>query len=502
MMNIPVIPVATIKNANRGIEMVDNKDVKDLLFYERKNIWKEISEDQVTAINQFSENYKSFLNECKTERECVKYIHNLCLSKENSFISLKSAYKNKQQLHPGDKLYYIENNKAVVLITIGKEGLSQGIKLIGSHIDSPRLDLKPLPLFEDSELGFLKTHYYGGVRKYQWVTIPLALHGIIYKSDGAEVEICIGENDSDPVFVIPDLLPHLAAEQNKLTLKDAIPGENLNLLTGSVPNADTEVSEKVKATILQLLNNKYGITEKDFINAELEAVPALKARDVGIDKSFLGAYGHDDRVCAYTSLMAFFESSNTINDKTCFCYFSDKEEIGSTGNTGAQCDTMTYVTEMIAELLDVSETKEKSHLNIKGVFRDSVMLSADVTAAFDPNHKSVFESNNAAFINRGIAICKYTGSGGKGGASDANAEFLNSITKLFDQSEDIVWQIAELGKIDVGGGGTIAKFAAALGINVLDAGVPLLSMHAPYELASKADIYMTYKAFKAFYENL
>ena len=494
---------AKIKNVNRGIEMVENKDIKDLLFYERKNIWKEIdNEDLVTTIHHFSDDYKNFLNECKTERECVKYIHELCLSEKSSFISLKSAYKNKQQLHPGDKLYFIENNKSVMLVTIGKEGLSQGLKIIGSHIDSPRLDLKPLPLFEDTELGFLKTHYYGGIRKYQWVTIPLALHGIIFKSDGTEVEINIGENEEDPVFVITDLLPHLAAEQNKLTLKEAIPGENLNLLTGSVPNQDTEVPDKVKASILQLLNNKYGITEKDFINAELEVVPALKARDVGVDKSFVGGYGQDDRVCAYTSLKAFLELSNTIRDKTCYCYFSDKEEIGSTGNTGAQCDTITFVTEMIAELLDISETKEKSSLNIKSVLRDSVMLSADVTAAFDPNHKSVFEANNSAYINRGIAICKYTGSGGKGGASDANAEFLNSVTKLFDQSEDIIWQVAELGKIDVGGGGTIAKYAANLGINVLDAGVPLLSMHSPYEIASKADIYMTYKAFKAFYENM
>ena len=473
-----------------------------ICFFMKEKMYGKKFQKTGKAINQFSDGYKEFLNQCKTERECVKYIHNLCLSKENSFISLKSAYKNKQQLHPGDKLYYIENNKAMILITRGKEGLSQGIKLIGSHIDAPRLDLKPLPIFEDTELGFLKTHYYGGIRKYQWVTIPLAIHGIIYKNDGSEVEITIGENDTDPVFVIPDLLPHLAAEQNKLPLKEAIPGESLNLLMGSVPNIDTEVSDKVKATILQLLNNKYGITEKDFINAEIEVVPALKARDVGIDKSFVGAYGHDDRVCAYTSLMAFYESSNTINDKTCYCYFSDKEEIGSNGNTGAQCDTITYVTELISELLDISEIKEKQHHNIKNILRESVMLSADVTAAFDPNHKAVFEANNSAYVNRGIAICKYTGSGGKGGASDANAEFVNSITKLFDQSDDIVWQIAELGKIDVGGGGTIAKFAAQIGINVLDAGVPLLSMHAPYELASKADIYMTYKAFKAFYENL
>jgi aspartyl aminopeptidase len=258
-----------------------------------------------------------------------------------------------------------------MLITIGKEGISQGIKIIGSHIDDTRMDLKPLPIFEDTELGFLKTHYYGGVRKYQWVTIPLALHGIIYKSDGTEIEVTIGENDTDPVFVIPDLLPHLAAEQNKLPLKEAIPGESLNLLMGSVPNVDTEVSDKVKATILQLLNNKYGITEKDFINAELEVVPAIKARDVGIDKSFVGAYGHDDRVCAYTSLMAFFEASNSINDKTCYCYFSDKEEIGSNGNTGAQCDTITYVTELISELLDVTETKEKQYHNIKNILRES-----------------------------------------------------------------------------------------------------------------------------------
>lgn len=482
--------------------MVENKDIKDVLFYERKNVWKEINEEQVTSINQFSEGYKKFLDQCKTERECVKYIHNLCLTKENSFISLKSAYKNRQQLHPGDKLYYIEHNKAIILITIGKEGLSQGVKIIGSHIDAPRLDLKPLPIFEDTELGFLKTHYYGGIRKYQWVSVPLALHGIIYKADGTEVEINIGENETDPIFVIPDLLPHLSAEQNKLPLKDAIPGENLNLLTGSVPNVDTDVTDKVKATILQLLNNKYGITEKDFINAEIEAVPAMKARDVGIDKSFIGGYGQDDRVCAYTSLMAFFDASNTINDKTCYCYFSDKEEIGSYGNTGAQCDTLTYVTELIAELLAPSEKNDKQSINVKNVFRESVMLSADVAAAFDPNHKTVFEANNAAYINRGIALSKYNGAGGKGGTSDANAEFVNAVTKLFDQSDDIVWQIAELGKIDAGGGGTISKFGAHLGINVLDAGVPVLSMHSPYEITSKADIYMTYKAFKAFYENL
>lgn len=501
MKTFPVILVVLIKNARKGWDdMVDSKDVKDLLFYERKNVWKEISEDQVSVIHDFSEGYKDFLNQCKTERECVKYIHDMCLNRNNSFISLKSAYKNKQQLHPGDKLYFIENKKAVMLITIGKDGLSEGIKIIGSHLDAPRLDLKPLPIYEDTEIGLIKTHYYGGVRKYQWVTIPLAIHGIIYKQDGTELEITIGEDENDPVFVISDLLPHLAAEQSKLTLKDAIPGESLNLVVGSVPNGDTEVNEKVKATILQLLNNKYGLVEKDFINAELEVVPAFKARDVGIDKSLVGGYGQDDRVCAYTSLMAFFDSSNTIMDKTSYCYFSDKEEVGSAGNTGAQADTLTFVTEMIAELLYLNNKKETP--NVKSVLRDSVMLSADVTAAFDPNHKSVFESNNSSYLNRGIAITKYTGSGGKGGASDANAEFLNSVTKLFDSTEDIVWQICELGKIDAGGGGTIAKFAANLGINVLDAGVPVLAMHSPYEMTSKADIYMTYKAFKAFYENM
>ena len=484
---------------NKGYIMVENKDAKSTLFYERKNVWKEVGLDSYDLVNGFSEDYKRFLDECKTERECIRYIHKFC--EDHAFISLKSAFKKKQDLHPGDKLYYEENGKTVLLAIIGKEGLSQGLKIIGSHIDAPRLDLKPLPVFEDTELGYLKTHYYGGVKKYQWVNIPMALHGVIYKNDGTQIEINVGESDDDPIFVIPDLLPHLSAEQNKLTLKEAIPGESLNILVGSVPYTETESAEKVKYTVLSLLFKKYGITEKDFINAELEVVPALKARDVGFDASIVGAYGHDDRVCAYTSLKAFAEVGNSLPDKTCYCYFSDKEEIGSNGNTGAQCDLITYVTEMISALLDVSATKEKLNLNIKSVMRDSVMLSADVTAAFDPNHKGQFEANNSTYINRGIAIAKYTGSGGKGGASDANCEFVNSITKLFDQS-DVIWQIGELGKIDAGGGGTIAKFAAQLGINVLDAGVPLLSMHAPYELAGKADIYMSYKAFKTFYINL
>jgi len=469
------------------------KSKYEKLFYKRKNAWETLSEKGTEETNVFCEEYKDFLDLSKTEREFT--FNTVALLDRLGFISLKNAFETGQKIHPGDKVYYVGGNKSVIMSIVGKESILKGINMIGTHIDSPRLDLKPIPLYEEMELAYLKTHYYGGVRKYQWLSIPLAIHGSIIKKDGSEVKICIGEADEDPVFIITDLLPHLAKEQSGKKLSEAFPGESLNILTGSIPFNDDDVKQTVKLKVLEYLNSEYDITEKDFINAEIQVVPALKAKDIGFDRGLIGSYAHDDRVCSYSALRAILSAG--MCEKTTLCYLADKEEIGSVGNTGAQSDMLEYFTAMLLEL-----TEEKSSdVYLKQIMYNSTMLSGDVNAAYDPAFKNVYEKNNSVFLGKGVGIAKYTGSKGKGGASDASAELMYKITNLLDE-KGIVWQVGELGKIDEGGGGTIAKFAAKLGIEVLDIGVPLLGMHSPYEVASKVDIIMCFRAYEAFLQSV
>ena len=463
------------------------------LFYKRENAWKALGDKGIEETNAFCEEYKEFLDLSKTEREFLD--NTVELLNKLGFISLKNAFETGQKIHPGDKVYYVGGKKSIIITIIGKESILKGINMIGTHIDSPRLDLKPIPLYEEMELAYLKTHYYGGVRKYQWLSIPLAIHGTVIKKDGSEVKISIGESDNEPVFIIPDLLPHLAKEQNGKKLGEAFPGESLNILTASIPFEDEDIKQTVKLKVLEYLNSEYGITEKDFINSELQVVSALKAGDIGFDRSLIGSYAHDDRVCSYAALRAILSAG--MGEKTTLCYLADKEEIGSVGNTGAQSDMLEYFTAMLLDLT----VEKSSDVQLKHVMYNSTMLSGDVNAAFDPAFKNVYEKNNSVFLGKGVGIAKYTGSKGKGGASDASAELMYKITNLLDE-KGIVWQVGELGKIDEGGGGTIAKFAAKLGIEVLDIGVPLLGMHSPYEVASKVDIIMCYKAYEAFLKSV
>ncbi len=472
--------------------MSEVKDLKKNLFYERTKAWDKLTDKQIEESKTINDGYKKFLDKSKTEREFV--FNTIKLIEKNGYVSLKDVYLNKQPLQIGDKVYLESNEKTIALAIIGKQPLNSGINMVGAHIDSPRLDLKPLPLYEESDIAMLKTHYYGGVKKFQWVATPLAIHGVIYKANGEKVEIVIGEDEKDPIFVISDILPHLAKDQYTKKIGEAITGESLNVIIGSIPISDDDSTDKVKLTVMKLLNEKYGITEKDFINAEIEIVPAGKARDVGIDRGLIGAYAHDDRVCSYIGLKAILDAG--IPNKTSILYLSDKEEIGSVGNTGAQSDFLEYFVSILTTLT----SKENKDINVKDVLYNSIMLSADVNAAFDPNFKNAYEANNSTYLGRGVGIMKYTGSRGKSGASDASSQLMYKVTKLLDENQ-IIWQVGELGKVDQGGGGTIAKFAAKLGIEVVDVGIPLLNMHAPLELASKVDIFMTYLAFKVFIQS-
>lgn len=466
--------------------MTEAEKLKEELFRKTKSGWEYTEDDKKMKIFEFCDSYIEFLNNSKTEREIVKSTKKLI--EQNGFKNIVEYEK----LVPGDKVYYINRNKSIYLAVIGEDSIEKGINIIGAHADSPRLDLKPNPLYEEAGLAFLKTHYYGGIKKYQWTTIPLAIHGVISKSNGENIEICIGEDELDPIFTITDLLPHLASEQMERKLKEGVKGEELNLLVGSIPYG-ANVAEAVKLNILKILNDKYGITEMDFVSSEIELVPAFKSRSMGLDRSMVAGYGQDDKVCVYTSLRAILNIEKPKT--TAVCIISDKEEIGSMGNTGMESHVFdTFVSEILNKL-----NVNRPNL-LDQVFCNSKMLSADVDAAYDPIYSSAYEKNNSGYLGGGVGLNKYTGARGKSGASDANAEFVARIRGIFEEN-NIKYEVAELGKIDIGGGGTIAYILANKGVDVIDCGVPVLSMHAPYEVTSKFDIYEAYRGYEAFYKS-
>ena len=463
-----------------------DKELFEELSYKRKNVYEEINDKQREEMFALCDEYRSFLDAGKTERECVSEA--VKMAEKNGFVPIES----KDSLKAGDKVYVLNRNKNILLAVIGSGDISEGINIVGAHIDSPRLDLKQNPLYESTGMALLKTHYYGGIKKYQWTTIPLAIHGVIFTKDGERVTLNIGENENDPVFCVTDLLPHLAKEQMSKKMTEGIEGENLNILIGGMPVKSDDVGEKVKFSVLKLLNERYGVRERDFLSAEIEIVPAFKARNVGLDESFIGAYGQDDRVCAFTTLKAVFDIENP--KKTAVALLVDKEEIGSMGNTGMLSAFMEMT---IAEIIE----KIKGSCGVTDynkVIRNSACMSSDVGAAVDPNYESVSEKKNSAFAGCGMILMKYTGARGKSDSSDACAEFLYNIEKIMDDS-GVIWQTGELGKVDQGGGGTIAQYVANLNMDVIDCGVPVLSMHAPFEITAKSDIYMAYKSYTAFY---
>lgn len=445
--------------------------------------WKNLEESKKEDIFNFCDQYMYFLDRAKTEREANRLI--IQELEKNNFKSISSI----DTLMKGDRVYFNNRGKSVLAAVIGSDQLIEGMNIVGAHIDSPRLDLKPNPLYEDAQLALFKTHYYGGIKKYQWTTIPLAIHGVIVKPSGEKIEINIGEDDRDPVFTITDLLPHLSQQQNSKKLEEAIEGESLNILVGSISKGN----DSVKENILHLLNEKYGIKEIDFYSSEIEVVPAFKARNLGFDESMIAAYGQDDRVCAYSLLRALIESRDCQHTK--IAIFADKEEIGSVGNTGMYSDVFDY---FVYEILEKTYSSSPSALT--RTYCHSKMLSADVGAGVDPNYQDVSEKNNASFIGCGVELNKYTGSRGKSGASDANAEFVAYVRNVFE-SKNIKYQVSELGKVDIGGGGTIAFILANKGIDVIDCGVPVISMHSPYEVTSKYDVYSAFEAYKVFFES-
>ena len=466
-------------------EKTQGEELKERLFNTKKNGWENTSDEEKEKIFNYCQGYMDFLNRSKTEREIVKNAKQM--ARERGYRDISEF----ESLNPGDKVYYVNRGKNLFLAVIGTESIENGVNIIGSHADSPRLDLKPNPLYEDKEFAYFKTHYYGGIKKYQWTAIPLSMHGVIVKTNGETVEVNIGENENDPIFTITDLLPHLAQDQMQKKLKDGVEGENLNLLIGSIPYKDSKVSEKVKLNILDILNRKYGITEKDFISAEIELVPAFKCRSLGFDESLIAGYGQDDKVCVYTSLTAILNIENP--NKTAVCILADKEEIGSMGNTGMESNVFST---FLSEILNKLNINRPNLLD--KVLCNSKMLSADVDAGLDPIYTSVADLNNACYLNRGVGMNKYTGVAGKANASDANAEFLAYVRNIFE-SNNVDYQMAELGKVDKGGGGTIAYILANKGVDVVDCGVGVLSMHAPYEVTSKYDVYQAYKGYTAFY---
>ena len=455
-----------------------------------ENAWEKYSEEDMKKVFALSDDYKKFMTKCKTERECVKEVINI--AEQNGYKDLDQIITSNQKLNVGDKVYRVNKGKSIALFIIGKKPIDEGMNILGAHIDSPRLDLKQNPLYEDTDLALLDTHYYGGIKKYQWVTLPLAIHGVVIKKDLTKVDIVIGEDETDPVVGVSDLLVHLAQTQQEKKGNKVVEGEDLNILVGSIP-LKGEKKNKVKANILKILKEKYNIEEEDFVSAELEIVPAGRARDYGIDRSMIMCYGQDDRVCSYTSLMAFMKAEDL--EKTAVCLLVDKEEIGSVGATGMKSR---FFENTVAELIDC--IGNYSELILRRALTNSKMLSSDVSAAFDPNYPSVMEKNNCAYFGKGIVFNKYTGSRGKSGSNDANPEFIAELRKIMDDN-NVCYQTAELGKVDQGGGGTIAYILAEYDMEVIDCGVALHNMHAPYEIASKADIYEAYKGYYAFLKN-
>jgi len=454
------------------------------LLYKQKNVWDILDETAQAAIEPYCAGYKTFLDRGKTERSGIRYAVELL--EEQGF----RAYNPGRDISPGDKIYVNNRGKALYIAVMGKQPLEAGVNIAASHVDSPKLDLKPLPLYEDNELAYCKTHYYGGVRKYQWVGLPLALHGVVVTQTGETVEIALGDKPEDPCFTITDLLPHLSKEQNKKALNEGHTGEGLNVLIGGEPWTEGEEKDRVKLTVLRLLNEHYGITEADFLSAELTFVPALPARDVGLDRNFIGAYGQDDRACAYATLKALFDLGTP--ERTAIAILADKEETGSEGVTGMKSGAFERFME---DLCAAQDTK------LSRCFERSFCLSMDVCNAFDPNYPEVSEKRNNAKVNYGIGVMKYTGSGGKSGTNDACAETVSKLRQVFNKA-GVVWQMGELGKVDQGGGGTVAMFLSRRNIETIDAGVPLLSMHSPFEIAAKADCYMAYQAALAVFREM
>ena len=466
-----------------------SKKEKKELFAEYPNLWEVRSQDDIDHTMAFAEEYMAFLDISKTERE---FVNNAVAALEDAgYVDIET----KKALKAGDKVYSSIKGKGLMFAVVGKEDIVKGMNILGAHIDSPRLDLKPNPLYEDDELVFFKTHYYGGIKKYQWTTIPLAIHGVVMMKDGKKLTLCIGEKDEDPIFYITDLLPHLGSEQMSQKATEFIKGEDLNVLIGGSKLSGDDSSNACKYAILKLLNKEYGIDEKDFVSAEIEIVPAMKARDVGFDRALIAAYGHDDKVCAYPALMAVMAQEAPA--RTCVCMLSDKEEIGSYGNSGAQSRLYeNFLVEVFAKA-----NGGYDELGYRKCIASTKMLSTDVSNAFDPKYANVSDKRNTAYLSKGVKMEKYTGARGKSGASDANSEFFASILRIFAEN-DIPWQTGELGKVDAGGGGTISAYLAKLGMEVIDCGVPVLSMHAPYEVISKIDLYFTYLAYKCFIENI
>ena len=460
----------------------------------RENSWLSYTEEDDKNVEVLAQEYKEFLSKCKTERECTQYF--IKEAESHGYQDLNKLIAQGTRLKAGDKVYGVGMGKTIALFQIGKQPLTEGMNILCAHIDSPRLDLKQNPLYEDTELSFMDTHYYGGVKKYQWVALPLAIHGVIVKKDGTVVNVNVGEDENDPVVYITDLLIHLAGKQLQKKASEVIEGENLDILIGSRPlkeEKDEKKKEAVKNNVLRILGEKYDVEEEDFLSAELEIVPAGKARDCGLDRSMVAAYGQDDRVCAYTSFVAMLEME--APKRTSCCLLTDKEEIGSVGATGMQSN---FLENTVAELLEGMGCY--SGLALRRTLKNSFMLSSDVSAGYDPAYGECFEKKNAAYLGRGIVLNKFTGARGKSGSNDANAEYVAKVRGIFDDS-NVAFQTAELGKVDVGGGGTIAYIAALYGMNVIDSGVAVLSMHAPWEVTSKADIYEAKKAYKAFLEN-
>lgn len=464
------------------MEKTKGELLKEQLFNNAKDATVVLSEEEMKKVFDFCEPYKKFMDAAKIENEAVAVA--VAMLEEKGY----KAFEAGKKYMPGEKFYYNNRGRALIFGTMGTRPIEKGVKILASHIDSPRLDLKPTPVFERDNIAQLKTHYYGGVRKYQWVARELALHGDIYKKDGSVVHVNIGEDENDPVFFISDLLPHLAKDQNTRTLKDGIKGEELNVWIGTMKFRDDKVSEKVKLNVLNILFEKYGIIEPDFFSAELTLVPASKARDIGLDRSLIGAYGHDDRVCAYTSMMAELDYTNENPEWTSVVVFADKEEVGSDSNTGLHSAFMEYF---------IADLAAPYGVPVRTVLSNSKCLSADVSAAFDPTFPEVLERNNASYLNHGVSIMKYTGSGGKGGTNDCYAKFASDVRRLLDNA-GVIWQTGELGKVDQGGGGTVAKFVSALDVDTIDIGVPVIAMHAPIEVVAKTDVYSTYRAFYEF----